>query len=159
MPDRRTPFTNAGEKQTLLEFLEYLRESVILKLEGVTDDDARRPGVPSGTSLMGLVKHLTTVEIAWFQHGFAGLDVEIPDDRVSDMDTSRTVAAAYREAIAASNEIVVGCADLDERSKREFVAPHAMSMRWLLVHMVEETGRHAGHADILREQTDGVVGR
>lgn len=159
MPDRRTPFTIADERRTLLDFLDYLRESVILKLAGIADEGARRPGVPSGTSLMGLVKHLTRVEISWFQFGFAGLDVEIPDDRLTADDTSETVAAGYRAAIAKSNEIVAGCDDLETRSRRALVAPEAMTMRWVLVHMVEETGRHAGHADILREQIDGSVGR
>jgi uncharacterized damage-inducible protein DinB len=159
MPDRRTPFTIADEKQTLLDFLDYLRESVILKVEGIDEELARTPGVPSGTSLMGLVKHLARVEMAWFQIGFAGRDIPVPDDELADTDTKEGLIAAYRSAIAASNEIIAGCSDLTTRCVWKMTAPEPMSMRWVLIHMVEETGRHAGHADILREQIDGAVGR
>ena len=159
MPDRRTPFTLVDEKQTLVDFLDYLRESVILKLEGLDDDTARRPGVQSGTSLMGLVKHLAMVEIAWFQYAFAGTDVRVPSGDLAVGDTSSDVIAGYRAAIAASNEIASACTDLDTKAARPGTAPEPMSMRWILVHMVEETGRHAGHADIIREQIDGTVGR
>src|SRR5271169_1541307 len=70
MLDRRTPLNLTGERETLLEFLDYLRESVILKVENLDEDSARRSMVPTGTSLLGLVKHLTGVEVAWFQFAF-----------------------------------------------------------------------------------------
>lgn len=147
------------ERQTLVDFLDYLRESVILKASGLREEQARAPGVPSGTSLMGLVKHLTRVEIIWFQHGFAGDDVWIPYDAVGPDDRIDHLVADFRAAIARSNEIVAACDDLNTRAAGRTVAPEPPTLRWILVHMVEETARHAGHADILREQIDGTVGR
>ena len=159
MADRRTPFPVAGERETLRQFLDYLRESIVLKARGVEDHTVRRALVPSGTSLLGLVKHLTRVEAAWFQWCFAGRDVWVPDGELAPDDTTDGVIAAYEAAITTSNEIVDGCHDLDRRCARKGTAPEPMTMRWILVHMVEETGRHAGHADILREQLDGSTGR
>jgi hypothetical protein len=159
MSDRRTPFTNAGERETLVAFLDYLREAVLIKVSGLDDDALRRTLVPSGTSLLGLVKHLTAVEIAWFPFAFAGADVRVPNGDLEPADTTATVINGYRVAIARSAEIVATEADLDQRCARAATAPECMSLRWVLVHMVEETGRHAGHADILREQLDGQVGR
>ena len=159
MPDRRTPFVNTGERETLVGFLDYLRESVAIKAGGLPEDEARRALVPSGTSLLGLVKHLTMVEVAWFQWTFAGLDVPIPPVEVDPHDTTASALADYRAAVDHSNAIVAGLADLSVLGARKGTAPERMSMRWLLVHMIEETGRHAGHADILREQIDGATGR
>jgi uncharacterized damage-inducible protein DinB len=159
MTDRRTPFVNSGERQTLVAFLDYLREAVIVKASGLDDDALRRSLVPSGTSLLGLVKHLTMVEVVWFQWSFAGLDVSIPAQELEPGDTSESVMAGYREAIDQSNAIVADRPDPTGLSVRKATAPEPMSLRWVLVHMVEETGRHAGHADILREQLDGQIGR
>jgi uncharacterized protein DUF664 len=159
MPDRRTPFVNASEREMLVTFLDYVRAAIVAKASGLSEEDARRPLVPSGTSVLGLMKHLTMVEIAWFPYAFAGDDVEVPNDRVDDCDTVASVAEAYRAACAVSNAVTAGAPGLDTRCARAFLAPEPMSLRWVLVHMVEETARHAGHADILREQIDGEVGR
>ena len=160
MADRRTPFTLADEKTTLLAFLDYLRDSVLRKAEGLDDEQARRPGVPSGTSLLWLVKHLTLVEWGWFQNDFAGRALEWPSSwYVEPEDTLAQWVQAYRDAIAESNGIVAACEDLEQRAVQAGTGPERMSLRWILVHMIEETGRHAGHADILREQLDGAVGR
>jgi uncharacterized damage-inducible protein DinB len=159
MSDRRTPFLHAGEREMLVAFLDYLRESVEAKAAGLAEADARRPMVPSGTSVLGLVKHLTMVEVAWFHWAFAGLDVAVPPGDLADDDTAASVLACYRAARERSNELVAGCDDLDRLCARQSLAPEPMSLRWVLVHMVEETGRHAGHADIVRELIDGTVGR
>ena len=158
MPDRRTPFTVADERTTLLDFLRYLRESVCLKAIGLPEADARRALVPSGTSVLGLVKHLTMADTVWFQHRLGGLDVRVPPDTLADDDTIESVVAAYRAAAAVSDDVVLGIDDLDQVCARtDERGP--LTARWVLVHMVEETARHAGHADILREQLDGSVGR
>lgn len=159
--DLRPPSFNTNEKTTLLTFLDYLRESVAAKAAGLSETAARTAGVPSGTSILGLVKHLTAVEFNWFAHAYAGADAPLRDDeaRPADDETVESLLAAYRRAVEASNAIVDACEDLDRpgvRSLRETPPP---SMRWVLVHMIEETARHAGHADILREQIDGSVGR
>lgn len=159
MADRRTPLNLVGERETLLEFLDYLRESVALKAAGLDEPSARRTTVPSGTSLLGLIKHLTSVEVLWFQFAFAGLDVDVPSDDATSADTVASALAAYRETCRANNVIVDDCRDLDQVCQRPLTTPEPLSLRWLLVHMVEETARHAGHADILREQIDGMTGR
>ncbi len=71
----------------------------------------------------------------------------------------RAAVTAYRRAIQTSNDIVGHCDDLDSLCAKAPVTPEPMSLRWVLVHMVEETARHAGHSDILREQIDGQTGR
>jgi uncharacterized damage-inducible protein DinB len=159
LSDHRTPFTVADEKRTLRDFLDYLRDAMTRKASGLTEDDARRSPVASGTSLLVLVKHLTFVETAWFQWSFAGLDVQLPSGDLQPEDTAESVLAAYRAAIQRNNEILDGFDDLDQRCVRKATAAEPMSLRWILVHMVEETARHAGHADIIREQIDGSIGR
>jgi uncharacterized damage-inducible protein DinB len=159
MPDRRTPLNLVSEKETLRDFLGYLRDSVALKVAGLDDEVSRRPLVQSGTSLLGLIKHLTSVEIVWFQHSFAGLDVIVPSDDLDPDDRIHSVVSAYRAAHRRSNEIIDACDDIERLCARPLTTPEPLSLRWVLVHMVEETARHAGHADILREQIDGVTGR
>lgn len=157
--DRPTPFTVADERTTLLDFLNYLRESTILKATGLNDDDLRRPLVPSGTNLLGLVNHLAFVEAVWFQYLFAGQDVELPscDFHPDPSITPTEILARYQDAIAESNRIAAE-ADLETLARREYKGTH-LSLRWILVHLVEETARHAGHADIIRELIDGTTGR
>jgi hypothetical protein len=159
VPDVRTPFLISAEKETLLAFLDYVREGVIRKATGLDEIEARRALVPSGTSLVGLVKHLTAVEASWFQYLFAGLDDLPPSGTLGDDDTVASVIGVYRESIRRSNDIVARCSDLDQLCARPGPDFDRMSLRWVLVHMVEETARHAGHADIIREQSDGTVGR
>lgn len=159
MPDRRTPFNNLGERDLLVEFLDYLRESVVIKAGGLSDEDVRKPMVPSGTNLLGLIKHLTMADVFWFHYSFAGEDVAIPSEHLEADDTPESVIEGYRAAWAHSNELVAAVDDMDRPSVRPHRVGGHLSLRWILVHMVEETGRHAGHADILREQIDGTVGR
>ncbi|MGH6655324.1 MAG: DinB family protein, partial [Actinocrinis sp.] len=152
--DTRPPDVVGGEKATLVAFLDYLREAVAVKVEGVADDAARRPGVRSGTSLLGLLKHLAGVERVWFQWAFEGRDPS-PDLDMdpADSDTVASLLVDYRAAARRSNEIIAACDDLGRVSVRT-----ERSLRWILVHMIEETARHAGHADILRERIDGLTG-
>jgi uncharacterized damage-inducible protein DinB len=147
-----------GERDTLLEFLDYLRESLIVKVTGLDEEAAGRSTVPSGTSVLGLIKHLTSVEVGWFQFTFAGTDVTVPAEEILPTDSVSEVVANYQSTAQVSNRIVLAC-DLDQLCARAPTTPQPLSLRWVLVHMVEETARHAGHADILREQIDGQVGR
>ncbi|MGG7570124.1 DinB family protein [Streptomyces sirii] len=156
------PESDSGEKPTLLSFLNYVRGAMAAKAQGLAEEQGRTAGVPSGTSLFGLVKHLTAAERYWFLWAFEGADVEHPDFgmTLAEDDTAESLLAAYRDAIAQSNEIVERCHDLSRPSARAAGKADARrSMRWVLIHMIEETARHAGHADILREQADGSVGR
>ncbi|WP_198545877.1 mycothiol transferase [Actinacidiphila yeochonensis] len=125
------------------------------------DTAARTPGVESGTSLTGLLRHLAAVELNWFVWSYEGTGTEPLDDAVAagPADTVAEAVAAYRAAVRRADAVVDACDDLARpgaRSLRETAPP---SMRWVLVHMIEETARHAGHADILRELYDGAVGR
>jgi uncharacterized damage-inducible protein DinB len=154
----------ADEKQTLCDFLDYLRESVVLKAAGLSESDLRREVVPSGTNLLGLVNHLALVETFWFQFVFDGRDVQfVPEDappkdwHILPGRSSVAVLERYAKATAESRSITVE-GDLDALSKREFKGRH-LSLRWVVVHLVEETARHAGHADIMRELIDGTTGR
>lgn len=156
------PDGGSDEKATLLAFLDYVRDAVIAKAQGLDDRRGRTPGVPSGTSVLGLVKHLTAAELYWFAWAFEGADVEHPDFGMdlAEKDSADGLLAAYRRAVERSNEIVERCDDLSHACARPAgKAAVVRSMRWVLVHMIEETARHAGHADILREQADGSVGR
>ena len=155
--DTPPPSTGTDEKDVLVGFLDYLRTSVAAKAEGAPEPDVRTAGVPSGTNVLGLIKHLTHVE----RYTFLGVDVDDwPATFVVDPDqTIDDVLAGYREAVAEANELIAACTDLTERTRKPKGRKSAPSMRWALTHMIEETGRHAGHADILRELIDGATGR
>lgn len=149
MPDRATPFFDAGEVTTLIRFLDYLRGSVVAKVQGLSDDDAIRPLTPSGTSLGGIVKHLTNVERLWVQYLWGGHD-EVPLDRnhwKPDQPIAMLVAD-YESVCDRNNEVVTADPDLDRKCARPW-DDELLTLRWVLVHLIEETGRHAGHADIV----------
>lgn len=134
---------------------------MIAKAEGLPDEAAKAPGAPSGTSLLGLVKHLTAVELNWFVWAYEGADLPQWDDEAPPTadETGAELIAAYRAAVRRASATAAACDDLDRpgaRSLRETAPP---SLRWVLVHMIEETARHAGHADIIRERYDGATGR
>lgn len=157
----------ADERTTLDAFLDYYREAVKAKLHGLSDEDANRKLVASDTTLASLIKHLARVEMSWFQHRLAQTPLEeLPylqrvfedpaiDFRVDPGESTDVLIARYDEQCALSREIAA-TKQLDD------VVPHPalgeVSMRWIMVHMIEETARHAGHADILREQIDGATG-
>ncbi|XRQ12232.1 DinB family protein [Actinomadura welshii] len=153
--DAPPPRTGNSESEVLRGFLDYLRTSIAAKVEDAPEPQVRTAGVPSGTNLLGLLNHLTFVERATFL-----------GDRVTDWqatfqaapaDTVPAVVARYRQAVEHANEVLDGCTDLGAPLPRP--GKPAPSVRWALTHMIEETGRHAGHADILRELIDGTTGR
>jgi len=156
--DHNVPAVAAGELPTLLAFLDYLRECVDRKLDGLSEDDARRSPVASGTCVLGLVKHLALVEAYWAQRRLAGLDIALAGDgfTLADDDDVTSVRRAYALAARRTNEIVTACEDLNRPLAR---GRHGLTVRWMLTDLLEETARHAGHADILRELIDGHRGR
>lgn len=157
MSDRKPPRVLGDERATLLSLLQYQRDSVLRKIGGLDLAAARWSPVPSGTSLLWIVKHLTMAETVWFAIRFAGRDVPLPSDAVGDADTIAGAVDAYRAAWAATDEIVAA-ARPEDHSTRE-VGDEAVDLRWILAHIIEETARHAGHADIVRELLDGRTGR
>ncbi len=150
-------------------YLDWHRTTLLMKIDGVSDEDLRRPLVPSGTNLLGLVKHLAYVEQSWFQRTFLGLDVkrvkteEDPDAefRIEPHEATQDVIDLYKGECQKSREIT-DAASLDDVAKRTEFPPNeprrGFTLRWILVHMIEETARHNGHADILRELIDGATG-
>lgn len=155
--DTPPPKTGTGEKDVLLGFLDYLRDSIAAKVAGTREPALREPGVPSGTNLLGLITHLTAVE----RFIFLGARVHSwPDTFHADDDQSvDDVLAAYRETVDEVNTRIRACDDLEQPARELRAGEQVPSMRWALVHLIEETGRHAGHADILRELIDGRTGR
>jgi hypothetical protein len=154
------------ERAGLCEFLDVEREALLDKLQGLSEEDARRAPTASSLSLLSLVKHSAIWERRWFQvivagRRFPGEWPEAPPPgedetfRLTDEDTIESVVADYQEQIAASREIV-GSLDLDALCARPDLAPQ--NVRWVALHMIEETARHAGHADIIRETIDGTRG-
>ena len=112
--------------------------------------------MPSGTSLLWLVKHLTRAEALWVVHRFAGQPVEV-DDTLTDEDSVAGVLAGYR-AMWDQVDAVVATASMDDPCAASDTA-EVPDLRWVLAHLLQETARHAGHADILRELIDGATGR
>ncbi|WP_285490785.1 DinB family protein [Amycolatopsis taiwanensis] len=156
--DAGPPSTGPGERDVLTGFLDYLRAAVAAKAEGTPETQARAPGVPSGTNLLGLVKHLTYVERHWLL-GHDVADWQATFHPAPD-DTTDTILAAYRETIIEANREIASWDDLTEPGPRPARRGRpGPSRRWTLAHLIEETARHAGHADILRELIDGTTGR
>jgi hypothetical protein len=151
------PVLIADERTQIEEFLDTNRDELVEAVEGLTDDQARRRLVPSLTTPLGLLKHVTWAEQVWFHVGLAGRTREelgIPHENdpswtVTDDDTVAGVVAEYRRVCAETREIAAPYA-LDDLVQHNRRGP--LTLRWLYLHMIEEVARHAGHADILREQ-------
>jgi uncharacterized damage-inducible protein DinB len=158
----RVPFTG-GEKESLRASLDRHRDVILWKLEGLGDDALRRPMTPSGTNLLGLVKHLAAVEYGWFLLTFGRKTEPLPFDdddneadlRVGPHETTEDILAFHRRARAAADQVIdeLGLDDTGRSWSGDRV-----SLRWVLIHMIEENARHAGHVDIVRELIDGEVG-
>ncbi|MET9494422.1 DinB family protein [Streptomyces sp. NPDC006552] len=155
--DTPPPRTANNEAEVLRGFLDYLRTSIAAKVDGAPEPQVRTAAVSSGTNLLGLLNHLTFVERSLF------LGQDVTDwqatFRAAPTDSVADVVARYREAVERANDVLDGCADLGAPVPRPEPGRPAPSVRWALTHMIEETGRHAGHADILRELVDGATGR
>jgi hypothetical protein len=159
---QRVPFTG-DEKISLQVSLDRHRAVVRWKVEGLSDEQLRRPVTPSGTSMLGLVKHLAAVEYGWFSSTFGRpteplpLDDDDPDAdlRVGPGESTVDILAFYDRACQASDAVISELLVTD-LGTAWFGDP--VTLRWVLIHMIEETARHAGHLDILRELIDGATG-
>jgi len=157
---------NGDERSTLLAFLVWQRATLARKCEGLEPDQLRiRSAEPSSLSLLGLVRHMADVERGWFRTTLAGEDLQerysSEDDRDGEFDNVDTADvdeafAAWREECARADEIVSRRA-LDATGRQR--TGREVSMRWILIHMIEEYSRHNGHADLLRERIDGATDR
>jgi uncharacterized damage-inducible protein DinB len=158
--------TPDSERQALEGFLDSQREAIIRKIEGLDDATARQAPTASALSLLGIVKHCGLWELRWLQVVVAGrrFPGEWPegdytgmaeDFVVDENDTVEQWAAYYREQIEQSRAIAASM-DLDTPVARTDLVNG--NLRYVLFHLIEETARHAGHADIIRETLDGSVG-
>ena len=166
LPPRPDPAFDLDEWSMLTEFLDYHRATVHLKVTGLSDDDAWRRFVPSLTSAAGIVKHLGYVEQSWFRARLAGeRDLRVPwtdenpdaDFERAEGDTVDGLLQAYAAQCKRSCEIVAGM-QLDDVAMAPGRDGRRTTLRWVLVHMIEETARHNGHLDLIREMIDGQTG-
>ncbi|MCF6521739.1 DinB family protein [Streptomyces sp. JJ36] len=164
---RTRPPKSADERTQLLGWLDMQRALIPWKCEGLSDEDAHRPVLPSSPlmTMAGLVSHLRWVEHAWFEVILLGgpadspqFDQDAPED--ADMQVEGVPLAQlleeYERQCVRSNEIIADHALADVSRHPEFARD--ATLRWILFHMVEETARHAGHADAIRELLDGERG-
>lgn len=170
--ERRDPPAAAGEKETLVAFLQFHRDTLLAKVSGLSAEQVRTRATVSSLTLAGLLKHLALVEESWLTKDFLGIDAPEPwgsvdftidpewEFRTALEDDPAWLVARYREAWGRVDAIVAD-AELDALSAAEVrIDDHRerVSLRWILVHLIEETARHNGHADLLREAIDGATG-
>ncbi|OKI89382.1 DinB family protein [Micromonospora sp. CB01531] len=159
-----------GDERTMLEgWLDYHRDTLLLKCAGLTAERLKTPSVePSGLTLLGLVRHLTEVERWWFRIRAAGQPLDSvyctdasPDgdlDDIADADAAADFAAYAAEVEAARQAAANLRLDQTFTRRRRDGGADEINVRWVYVHMIEEYARHNGHADLIRERIDGVTG-
>ena len=159
--------TTGDERVVLAGFLRAQRTTLELKCSGLGPELARRSVEPSALSLLGLVRHLADVERRWFRQVLAGQDApprfSSPTDPDGDFDGASAddglvteAWAAWRDEVEFADRFLERAPDLDVSGHDDWRGP--VSLRWVVVHLVEEYARHNGHADLLRERIDGAVG-
>jgi hypothetical protein len=163
---RPEPPPTGDERPMLTVWLDYQRATLLWKCEGLDGAALARPGVPpSSLTLLGLVRHMALVEWWWFDHIFTGSSSPEPfstvDDRdadFNDIDPGRAMAdiELFQRQCEVSRALAAAAESLDASSVS--TEKPTVSLRWITIHMIEEYARHNGHADLLREQIDGVVG-
>ncbi|MFD4582787.1 DinB family protein [Streptomyces sp. NPDC058434] len=166
LPRIRPPFV-ADERTQLVGWLDMQRAIVAYKCEGLAEADAHRPVLPTSPlmTVAGIVSHLRWTENAWFEVLFLGRPADGPQFAESPEDADMRVEGVplahlleeYERQCAISNEIIAAHS-LDETGHHPDYTSSAASLRWMLIHMVEETARHAGHLDTVRELLDGEKG-
>jgi uncharacterized damage-inducible protein DinB len=157
-----TPLTG-GEKESLQAFLAKQRDVLLWKLEGLDDEQLRTAVVPSGTNLLGMVKHVAAVQYGWFCETFGRPTEPLPfddDDEEADLrvepgESTDDILAFYTRSSSAADATI---ADLDLDDTGTAWTGATVSLRWVLLHMIEEVARHLGHADLARELLDGTTG-
>jgi uncharacterized damage-inducible protein DinB len=167
---RQDPDTTANERDALAQYLDYQRETILLKAEGLTREQLAERIPTSALTLAGILYHLALVEESWMEVRFVGLperedlagvdwdadpDWEFRTATTMDPDELRK---RYRAACDRSRQVAAQAGSLDQMSVFKGPNDWQFSLRWVLLHLIEETARHAGHADLLREAIDGTVG-
>ena len=154
--DQKPPRLAADDRATLLALLQYQRDSVVRKVSAVDGERAKASPVSSGTSLLWLVNHVADAEATWVLRRFVGRDVEVGD--AAHAPSLDGAVVRYQRVQRDVDAVIRDAASLDEACA-EFDDQPRVNLRWILAHLLEETARHAGHADILRELIDGDTGR
>lgn len=151
--------SGVGDERTLLiGTLGFLRDAVLRKVAGVTESQAHWRPNDRLIPLVGIVHHLACVEWRWIDGAFLGDDVERSEDEfVASGTTLEDAVSAYRARAATTDAIVLATPSLDARGRGVPVGVDR-DLRYILVHLIQETARHAGHADATREMLDGTTG-
>ena len=162
--------TTTSERDVLGQYLDYQRETILLKTEGLTREQFGQQLPTSRLTLAGLLYHLALVEEAWFEVDFRGQPAREDFDGVDwDADPEYEFRTAldkepdwlrrrYRDACNRARQVTSAADSLDDVSVSTRVGGKPFTLRWVTLHLIEETARHAGHADLLREAIDGTVG-
>ena len=162
--------TTTSERESLGQYLDYQRETILLKTEGLTKEQLGQRIPSSGLTLAGILYHLALVEESWFEVDFLGHE-DREDWQGIDWDADpdyefRTalekepdwLRRRYRDACNRARQVTAAADSLDEVSVSTRVGGKPFTLRWVMLHLIEETARHAGHADLLREAIDGTTG-
>jgi uncharacterized damage-inducible protein DinB len=165
---RDNEHVHGDERTTLLRMLQWQRQTVELKCEGLGPEDLARRAVPPSTmSLLGIIRHLAEVERRWFKRWMSGLDVpphfygpELPegdfDGAVADTAVIEESFRIWREEAAFADKFISEAADMEVRGNVEYEGE--ITLREVLIHVIQEYARHVGHADLMREVIDGRIG-
>ena len=160
----------ASERQALTEFLDFYRDVLARKAEGLSADDLARSTASSPLTLGGLIKHMALVEDIWFSVRFLGEPAAEPwasapwdDDHDWELnsakgDSPEWLLTTFDETCDRSRRITDDTPSMDTMSRGDTLGRGPWNLRWILVHMIEEYARHVGHADLLREAIDGETG-
>ncbi|MGW2918839.1 DinB family protein [Streptomyces angustmyceticus] len=164
------PMTLTAPDELMAEYLDFYRDTVLRKLDGLSDEELRRSRVPSGWAPLELLKHLAHVEMRWLQWGFSGETVSEPWGdmecrggrwRVGPEETFDELRAFFREQCERSREIVAEASWEDRAASLGGEVPpedERPALGWILFHLLQEYARHVGHLDIARELADGNIG-
>lgn len=169
-PVRDKPLPTAGEREMLDGWLEFHRSTLLVKCAGLTDEQLRKRSIkPSALSLIGLLRHMTIIEYAWFEKVLSGAperelycSADDPDHEINAVDNAFgcEAHAEFLRACEVSRRLTAA-RSLDEvcvYSPPDGTPNEEYSLRWIITHMIEEYARHNGHADLLRERIDCMTG-
>ncbi|MFC0041593.1 DinB family protein [Actinomadura rayongensis] len=167
-PPAEPPVHLTDPRALVTGYLDFYRDALLRKLDGLTDEQLRTSRVPSGWTPLELLKHLTYVEIRWLQWAFLGDEVPEPFGdrgpggrreaawRVLPEETLDDLRTAFLSTVETSRGIVAAAA-LEDRQRAHF-EDEPPTLAWILFHLLQEYARHVGQLDVVRELTDGVTG-
>jgi len=162
--------TTTSERESLGQYLDYQRETILLKTDGLTKEQLGQRIPTSSLTLAGILYHLALNEEGWFEvdflgheprEDFQGIDWDADPDyefRTALEKEPDWLRRRYRDACNRARQVTATAGSMDDLSVSTRIGGKPYTLRWLMMHLIEETARHAGHADLLREAIDGTVG-